>query len=248
MNGKTANSSANTSMNIGQHTISTEVTQGGNITPKQYRSIEDKKESHLDIRQDEKPKKGVMGQLAKLSKYNQLPILDKKGGVSRGRILTPPPENERTDEYTVSHMTTHTRATHKIPLTDQNSKKNSRMPGKSLPRLIGGLRKLEKMPKSKAVDPLADGKLNKQQKALPKPASKPAEENTPKSNVFLRFHSKAMPGYSDGKIKINQDTVYCNSHVKDSKNSSLFACFDGHGVQGHKVSQYLKSQLTGIGY
>lgn len=233
-------------MNIGQNTFNTEVARAGNSTSKKHRTNDENKESNINVTLEEKNKKGVLGQLSKLNKYKPLPLLDKKGGASRGRMMTPPPEDEPTEEQTTYQMITHTRETNKVPLSDLNSKKNSRHPGKSLPRLIGGLRKLEKMPKNKTIDPLSENKFEKQVKALPKSTSKQVEEKTSKTTVFLKFHSKTMPGYSDGKIKTNQDTVYCNGHVKESKNCALFAAFDGHGMQGHKVSQYLKSQLTGI--
>lgn len=236
-------------MNTGQHnTFSTEATQKSGGTTKKQRTIDDTTTPTFNIKFKDDDKKRVTGPpLMKLSKQNQLPLLDKKMGASRARMLTPPAANELTEENTTTHMITHSRATHKALLTDHVSKKNSKIPGKSFPRLIGGLRKLEKMPKGKIVDPIAEGeKVLKQAKEVPKPTSKQADDKTPKSNVFIKCHSKVVAGYSEGKTKTNQDTVYLYGLVKDSKNCSLFGAFDGHGVQGHKVSQYLKSQLTGI--
>jgi hypothetical protein len=185
--------------------------------------------------------KAVTGPLTRVTKKNQLPILEKRGG-SRARVVTPPQANEA-DENT-TQLSTYSRATKKVLLTDNGNGKQPRLPGKSLPRLVGGLRKLDKLAPGKALDPLVDGKILKNPKGLPKPPGEPAEK-PPASSVFAKQFSKTLAGYSEGKTKTNQDSVYLNCRVKGSANCALFGVFDGHGMQGHKVSQMLKATLTG---
>lgn len=65
------------------------------------------------------------------------------------------------------------------------------------------------------------------------------------NDTFKEYYYQTMAGYSDGRTKTNQDTFYVNISVKRSASCSLFAVFDGHGPLGHKVSEFLKRQLTG---
>lgn len=184
----------------------------------------------------------ISGNLTKAFKYNGLPKLDKRGASKQRGIHTPQPGRDLAEENTTTHMTVHSRATHKIPIHE--NKKNQpthRNPHRSLPRIIGGPRKLEKMPKSKLVHMETDTNTEKDSKGSPTKG----EAATSKSNVLLKQFNKTVAGYSDGKTKTNQDMVYVNLNIKNSHNCALFAVFDGHGLQGHKVSQNLKSNLTG---
>lgn len=62
------------------------------------------------------------------------------------------------------------------------------------------------------------------------------------NSATMRYCSKSNPGFSDGKVKTNQDAV---AAYVDSKGNrfAYFAVFDGHGVFGHKVSGLLKALL-----
>lgn len=51
------------------------------------------------------------------------------------------------------------------------------------------------------------------------------------------FHSS--PGRSDGRTKTNQDAFFIDLAVQGDKNRALIGVFDGHGFQGHKVSNFL---------
>ena len=66
------------------------------------------------------------------------------------------------------------------------------------------------------------------------------------NQTFKEYYYQTMAGYSDGRTKTNQDAFYINTSLKNSSNCSLFAVFDGHGPLGHKVSEFLKKNLTGI--
>ena len=98
------------------------------------------------------------------------------------------------------------------------------------------------MPKSKIVGPDSDQISEKETKNS---ATKGESGTGGKSKVFIKQFNKSIPGYSDGKTKTNQDMVYMNQNIKNAQNCALFAVFDGHGLQGHKVSQNLKTNLTG---
>ena len=96
-------------------------------------------------------------------KANGLPRLDRKENSKQRTVHTPQPGRDIEEENTTTHMTTYTRATHKIPLPDNTIRKPNfihKNPHKSLPRIIGGSRKLEKMPKSKLnpmqLDPISE--------------------------------------------------------------------------------------------
>lgn len=78
-----------------------------------------------------------------------------------------------------------------------------------------------------------------------KVVSKPAITKTV-NETFLEYYFQSNAGFSDGRTKTNQDAVYVNVEVQGSSNCSLFAVFDGHGMQGHKVSDFLKRILTGM--
>lgn len=65
------------------------------------------------------------------------------------------------------------------------------------------------------------------------------------NQTFLEYYFQTMAGFSEGKTKTNQDSVYLNAEILGSTNCSLFAVFDGHGTLGHKVSDFLKRHLIG---
>ncbi len=70
------------------------------------------------------------------------------------------------------------------------------------------------------------------------------DTNSLQNVTFKEYYFQTMPGFSDGRTKTNQDAFYINFAIKGSIQSSLFAVFDGHGPQGHRVSDFLKRSLT----
>lgn len=231
-------------MNIGMKVINAEKVTASQSSPKKLNVLEEKRKNMPETPKENTngDKKANTGNLKRINKSNQLPILEKRGG-SRARVVTPPPNTNEIDENT-TQMSTYSRATKKVPLQEYGNQKNSRLPGKSLPRLVGGLRKLEKMPLGKGFEPLDETKMIKA-KGITKPG-KELSEKGPLSTVFLKQFSKTIAGYSDGKTKTNQDSIYVNCNVKGSSNCALFGVFDGHGTMGHKVSQFLKANVTGM--
>lgn len=240
-------------MNGGQGTSSTGLTAMNQGAHANLKSKEERKGTSNSETDQVNDKKGITGPVPKFNRYNPLPNLDKKGG-SKTRVITPPPSTPK--EYSEENLTTqlsiHSRVTNKIPLLgafiNHKAQSNSKQPNKSLPRLVGGNRKLEKIPKSKIIDPYIDPKIEKSKGFLKGGDIHENNDKVSKSTVYLKCFSKTVPGFSEGKTKTNQDTIYVNGNIKGAKNCSLFAAFDGHGGLGHKVSQYLKSCLTGRFY
>lgn len=53
-----------------------------------------------------------------------------------------------------------------------------------------------------------------------------------------------MAGSSDGiNVKINQDAFFAFPNFLGNKDSHLFGVCDGHGSQGHLVSNFVKQTL-----
>ena len=46
-----------------------------------------------------------------------------------------------------------------------------------------------------------------------------------------------------GKLKINQDRLICITNINNVKDFNLFGVFDGHGPEGHFVSEYISNYL-----
>ena len=200
---------------------------------------------HTESEEPREKKGAISNNFSKGFKYNGLPKLENRGVPKQRAVHTPQPGRDLTEENTTTHMSTHSRATHKIPIVDSMPKKNqpgNRLPHKSLPRIIGGPRKLDKMPKSKIPGLDMDQNTDKETKIS---VAKGDVSSAPKSTVVIKQFNKSIAGYSDGKTKTNQDTVFVNTTIKQSLNCALFGVFDGHGLQGHKVSQHLKANLLG---
>jgi hypothetical protein len=65
------------------------------------------------------------------------------------------------------------------------------------------------------------------------------------NKTFSEYYFQTHPGYSDGRTKTNQDSVFIQVDFDETDSCSAFAVFDGHGTLGHKVSEFLKKALTG---
>lgn len=64
------------------------------------------------------------------------------------------------------------------------------------------------------------------------------------NNTFKEYYYQTMAGFSDGKTKTNQDAVSFYIGLSGNVNTSLFCVFDGHGMSGHRVSDYLRNNVT----
>lgn len=67
-----------------------------------------------------------------------------------------------------------------------------------------------------------------------------------KSNLLESVGYHTAAGRSDGRMKTNQDAFIVHSAVRGDPNRALLGVFDGHGLQGHKVSNYLVNNLLEV--
>ena len=126
-------------------------------------------------------------------------------------------------------------------------------PHKRLPLVSPGKKNFHIISKSKSVPDILPNGLENHVESLKIPvhlATEPNQSNEKKTQpgmneTFSEYYFQSMPGFSDGKVKTNQDAYYINICIKGSTLCSLFAVFDGHGPLGHKVSEFLKRNLTG---
>ncbi len=189
---------------------------------------------------------------SRMNKYNPLPALGRRTA-SRARLPpnTSAGNNTETlikDEETVT-TTVHSQVTQRLPITSTVTKHISAAPknvGKSLPRLGGNIKRLDKI-NLKGKNLLGEDDL-REDSTNPSPSNIAEGENAGfhgPNTTFIKHFAKTMAGYSEGKAKTNQDAIYVHTAIKDSTNASIFAVFDGHGMFGHKVSGFLKDKLTG---
>eukprot|EP01015_Nassula_variabilis_P023549 TRINITY_DN441_c0_g2_i2.p1 TRINITY_DN441_c0_g2~~TRINITY_DN441_c0_g2_i2.p1 ORF type:complete len:286 (-),score=52.85 TRINITY_DN441_c0_g2_i2:37-894(-) len=70
------------------------------------------------------------------------------------------------------------------------------------------------------------------------------EEELPEKQVKMRFRMNSRTGYNPyNPNKINQDSFIIRPNLLDFENVHLFGVFDGHGSNGHFVSNFLKENL-----
>ena len=85
---------------------------------------------------------------------------------------------------------------------------------------------LIKLPKLNYIEPIAQEKL---------PVFRYNQ------NSVLSYGMRSRPGMLiNGTQKINQDSYSCRSNFAKIKNCLFFGIFDGHGVNGHLVSNLIK--------
>jgi hypothetical protein len=65
------------------------------------------------------------------------------------------------------------------------------------------------------------------------------------TRVFSAIGVYSIAGRSDGKPKTNQDAYFIDTDIHDDPDLPLLGVFDGHGLCGHKVSQFLATNLKG---
>lgn len=63
------------------------------------------------------------------------------------------------------------------------------------------------------------------------------------TNVYLSLGYKSIAGMSEGVSKLNQDSIYIETTVLQDPNISLLGVMDGHGMQGHRVSGFLRLNI-----
>lgn len=63
------------------------------------------------------------------------------------------------------------------------------------------------------------------------------------SNFIYSIGSRTRAGFNGISMKTNQDSFIYNKMLMGDPEKSFLAVFDGHGSNGHKVSQYLKLHL-----
>lgn len=187
----------------------------------------------------------------RMNKYNPLPTLGRRTA-SRARLIPSTSTGNHSDAQIKDEetMTTvvHSQVTQRLPISGALSKNLPaavRTVGKSLPRLGGNLKRLDKLNfKGKGLGTEEDGR---EESYNPSPTHIEGEigGNHSVNGIILKHFAKTMPGYSEGKTKTNQDAIYVNLSIKDATNSAIFAVFDGHGTLGHRVSDFLKDKLTG---
>lgn len=64
---------------------------------------------------------------------------------------------------------------------------------------------------------------------------------------MVSYKSESKAGTDiNGIPKINQDSYFFYDDFNNIKNLWLFGVFDGHGLNGHLVSKFIKGKIPGI--
>ena len=84
----------------------------------------------------------------------------------------------------------------------------------------------------------------KEPKQKPGPTNGVIYINDTKVLESIGYHS--MAGRSDGRMKTNQDSFFIDTSINGDPQRALMAVFDGHGLQGHRISSYLVHNLRDI--
>jgi hypothetical protein len=82
---------------------------------------------------------------------------------------------------------------------------------------------------------------------LREPASAPSNGllQAGSTRVFSAVAVCSLAGRSEGKPKTNQDAYFVDTDLHGDPELPLLAVFDGHGLCGHKVAQFLAFNLKG---
>jgi len=85
---------------------------------------------------------------------------------------------------------------------------------------------------------------NHSQKLFSKEQSRFLNEENRKSTLSLRYSFKTLKGFSSSNLsKPNQDSFIASPNFSKSINQYLFSICDGHGPEGHLVSQFIKEEF-----
>ena len=71
------------------------------------------------------------------------------------------------------------------------------------------------------------------------------KKNSFEKRIIKNYFALSQTGKtSDGLIKTNQDSYLVLTKINNFSNFNVFAVFDGHGPEGHLVSQFLVKYFT----
>ena len=71
--------------------------------------------------------------------------------------------------------------------------------------------------------------------------------NHPETKIIVNFAFKTRAGSLPGNIvKTNQDSYIMHNNFCQMKESAFYAICDGHGVNGHLVSGFVKEMLPSL--
>ena len=97
---------------------------------------------------------------------------------------------------------------------------------------------LENGMKKKTISYLNDNDMNKNNKNY-------TYKNTFEKKIIKNFYALSQAGKNNyGVTKVNQDSYLVLTKINNLFNFNVFAIFDGHGVNGHIVSQFLVQYFT----
>lgn len=86
-----------------------------------------------------------------------------------------------------------------------------------------------------------NNKVNKNSIISPIENKENIKPNKTYRTIISKYSCKSKPGYNmNGNVKTNQDSFLAKNKIFGLLNYSVFGVFDGHGVNGHFVSRYLK--------
>ena len=101
-----------------------------------------------------------------------------------------------------------------------------------------------------------NGKKGKKQTKKANTSKAKKEKSVIKNGVNIKYNDFDGTGYVKnyggvtrpgkdifGKIKINQDRLICITNINDIRDFNIFGVFDGHGPEGHFVSEYISNFL-----
>lgn len=119
------------------------------------------------------------------------------------------------------------------------------MPAKVLKKVASS----HNLSKSKNNSFSINNRLRKPVSGLPR--SKKIPSLTPIKDMtfgpfFNHIGAKSIPGYAKGIRKLNQDTFLISESISDEPELALLAVYDGHGMFGNRVSNFLKRKTKGI--
>lgn len=63
------------------------------------------------------------------------------------------------------------------------------------------------------------------------------------SSLLSKVGAASIPGFSEGVQKINQDSYLVETLEINGEEASIIAVLDGHGVVGHRVSNFLRMNI-----
>ena len=59
----------------------------------------------------------------------------------------------------------------------------------------------------------------------------------------MSLASRSLAGMAEGFSKLNQDSIFVKINLLGNPDICLLAVFDGHGMEGHRVSGFLRNNI-----